>query len=340
MSDNFAPPEPAKRALTRRLLAGFGFALIIALTAYLLLNVSRAGSAWLASLWFLALLPALLCALICYIGDPDQTRSAGFYGWVPVALVGIVDAGSAFFLHEGVICLLMLSPIWLASGWIGAFLMRSQRRRAVGRNTLHSSFLVIPLVASVIEAQIPAPHERVLLTRSLLVHATAAEIWPYAVSNRSIGADEGRWTVTHNIIGLPRPRATAIIGAGPGAVRTAYWGDHINFEERITQWAPSQKLGWTFGFTNSSMQDYTDKHISPDGQFLKIESGDYTLRQVSPELTEVTLDTRYIAMTHVNPYAKLWAELLLGDTEDNILTIIKNRAESARLRGVARRVLT
>jgi len=336
MPENFGPPKVAKRSLTRRLFAGFGLALVIALSAYLLLNMSRAGSVWLASLWFLALLPALLCALICYIGDPDQTRSASFYGWVPVALVGIVDAGSAIFLHEGVICLLMLSPIWLASGWIGAFLLRAQRRRAVGRNTLHSSFLIIPLVAGVIEAQIPAPHERILLTRSLLVHATTAEIWPYAVSNRSIGSHEGRWTVTHNIIGLPRPRATAINGAGPGAVRTAYWGDHINFEERITQWAPGQRLGWTFGFTNSSMQDYTDKHISPNGQFLKIESGDYTLRRLTPELTQVTLDTRYIAMTHVNPYARLWAELLLGDTEDNILTIIKNRAEAAHARAERR----
>jgi uncharacterized membrane protein len=191
MSENFAPREPVKRSLTRRLLAGFGFALIVALTAYLLFNMSRAGSAWLASLWFLALLPALLCALICYIGDPDQTRSASFYGWVPVALVGIVDAGSAVFLHEGVICLLMLSPIWLASGWIGAFLLRAQRRRAVGRKTLHSSFLIIPLVAGLIEAQIPPPHERVLLSRSVVVHATTAEIWPYTVSNRSIGAHEG-----------------------------------------------------------------------------------------------------------------------------------------------------
>ena len=29
-------------------------------------------------------------------------------------------------------------------------------------------------------------------------------------------------------------------------------------------------------------------------------------------------------MTHINLYAELWGEFLLGDTEDNVLTIIKN----------------
>src|SRR5262249_33432252 len=152
------------------------------------------------------------------------------------------------------------------------------------------------------EAQIPIPHEQVLLTRSILVHACADEIWPYAVSNAAIAADEGRWTVTHNIIGVPRPRAMVITGAGLGAVRTAYWVDHINFEERITEWVPGERLGWTFHFSNTSLQDYTDKHISPDGQFLKIDSGDYTIRQISPETALVTLNTRYIAMTHLNLY--------------------------------------
>lgn len=336
MEQDTMPTQAPGRRLTKRLLSGFALALAIAFSAYLLLNASKAGGGWFGSLWFLALLPALLSALICYIGDPDQDRTAGFYFVVPLVLVGIVAVGSALFLREGVICLIMLSPIWIASGWAGAFLLRSQRRRAVSRNTLQSSFLIIPLLAGVAEAQIPRPHEQVLLTRSIVVRATPGEIWPYAVSNRSIGPREGRWTLTHDVIGLPRPRATVLDGVGVGAVRTAYWGDHINFEERITEWTPGRKLGWTFHFSNTSLRDYTDKHISPDGEFLKIDSGDYTIRPISADTTELTLNTRYIAMTHVNLYARLWGEFLLGDTQDNVLTIIKDRAEAAHGRGVGR----
>jgi len=323
------PQSPLARTsrgrLQRRVLSGFALALVIALSAFLLFSASRSGSVWFASLWFLALLPAMLCALICYIGDPDQTRTASFYWQVPLTLCALVCVASVFVLHEGVICLVMLSPVWLASGWAGAFTMRSQRGRR-GR-ALESSFLIIPLVAAMMEAQIPFPHETVTITRSVLVKASPEAIWRYAVSSRDIDVHEGRWTLTHNIIGMPRPRESVMTGTGVGAVRTAYWGDYVNFQERIVAWDPGRKLGWRFNFTNSSVQDYTDKHISPDGEFLTIHSGDYQIRPVSADTTELTLTTRYIAKTHVNPYARLWGELMMGDVQENVLTIIKDRAE-------------
>ena len=331
MRQDASPTNASNGRLTKRALSGFGLALAIAFSAYMLFNLSSAASVGFASVWFLALLPALLCALICHIGDPDRTQASSFYWLVPVILVAIVDVGSAFFLREGIVCLIMLSPIWLAAGWSGAFLLRSQRAAASRGKSLQSSFLIVPLIAGIVEAQIPMPHEQVLLTRSIIVHATPAEIWRFAVSNPSIDPREGRWTITHNIIGLPRPRATLMKGTGPGAVRTAYWGANINFEELITEWSPGRKLGWRFAFTNRSMQDYTDKHISPDGQFLKIDTGDYTIRPISSDMTQLTLNTRYIAMTHVNTYARFWGEFLMGDIEDNILTILKNRAEAAHL---------
>jgi hypothetical protein len=318
----------------QRVVSGFVLALVIAFSAYLLFSASRSGSGWFASIWFLALLPAVLSATICYIGDPGGTRSSSFYWWVPPILCALVCAGSAFFLHEGVICLAMISPVWMISGWIGAFAIRVERTDET-RTSIRTSLLIIPLAAGVVEAQIPIPHETVTLTRSIVVQATPEEIWPHAVSSRGIGPHEGRWTLTHNILGIPRPRQSITAGAGVGAVRTAYWGDHINFEERIVAWEPGRKLGWRFNFTNSSVQDYTDKHIAPDGQFLDIESGDYTLRRRAPGVTEVTLTTRYIAKTHVNPYARLWGELIMGDVEINILAIIKARAERAHAQNPA-----
>ena len=77
---------------------------------------------------------------------------------------------------------------------------------------------------------------------------------------------------------------------------------------------------------------HTDRHISPDGQFLKIDTGDYTLTPLNDGTTKLTLRTNYIARTHVNLYAQMWGEILLGDIESNILTIIKQRAEAAKAR--------
>jgi hypothetical protein len=52
-----------------------------------------------ASLWFLAVLPAYLCALICYVGDPAGARSSNFYLNVR-RFVGLVIIGSAAFLGK------------------------------------------------------------------------------------------------------------------------------------------------------------------------------------------------------------------------------------------------
>lgn len=312
-----------------RVIAAFTLALTIALSAFLLINASSTNNIAFGSFWFLAFLPAYLCALICYVGDPRGEKSRSFYVSVPPVFGGIVVVGSIYFLHEGVICLVMLSPLWLGFGWLGAYVMRRQRKRTVDPNTFRSTLIFLPLLSAGMESQIPIPHDHVTLTREIVINATPEEIWPYAVSNAHIDASEGRWNFTQSVLGLPRPRATTMSGVGRGAIRTAYWGDKINFEERITQWQPGRRLGWSFSFKNSTLQDYTDKHISPDGQFLKIDTGDYTLTRLANGTTRLTLRTNYIAMTHVNPYAEIWGEILLGDIQHNVLTIIKQRSENS-----------
>ena len=318
--------------LRGRVIGGITLALVIALSAYILISASKANNVAFASLWFLAVLPAYLCALICYVGDPAGDKPSSFYWSVPPIFGGLVVMGSVVFLHEGVICIIMLAPIWLCSGYAGAFILRRVRKGRTDPAKFHASLLFLPLMCGSLESQIPIPEKQVTLTRSIVIHATPAQIWPYAVANAHISPDEGQWNFAQSIVGIPRPRATTVSGHGVGVVRKAYWGDHINFEERITQWQPGQRLGWAFVFSNSSLQDYTDRHISPDGQFLTIDTGDYTLTPLNDGTTKLTLRTNYIAKTHVNLYAQMWGEILLGDIESNILTIIKRRAEAANAR--------
>lgn len=319
--------HPTKGNGWRRVLAAFLLALIIAFSAYCLVSLSRTNSG-VSSLWFLAVLPAFLSALICYIGDPKRVRGAGFYWAVPALLVLIVCVASAFILKEGVVCLIMLAPIWLISGWIGAFTVKRMRKRKIDPTLFNTSLLLLPLLAGAIEAQMPFSHQSFAVTRSILIDADCAEVWPFAVANADIRPSEGQWNFSQSVLGLPRPRASAIDREGVGAIRTAYWGDHIHFDEVITDWQPGRKLKWDFAFNNTSLQDYTDRHISPDGPMLKITAGDYTLERVAPNRTRLTLQTRYIAKTHANLYAALWGEVFLGDIESNVLAIIKHRAES------------
>lgn len=332
-------PKSTTRARTapvwRRLVAVFLFALTLAFSAYFVINMSEMNARGFGSLWFLAVLPAFLSALICYIGDPKRRRGAGFYWIVPVLLVAAVCAGSAYILHEAVICLIMLSPVWLIAGWIGAFVLWFARKRAVDPTVFNSSLLLLPLLAGLAESQVTFPHETHAVTREVVIHASADKVWPFAVANAHIDDTEGHWNFSQNIAGLPRPRATVMHGEGVGAVRTAYWGDHISFDEVVTGWRPGRELSWDFRFRNASLQTYTDRHISPDGAFLKIDSGGYTLEPLPNGDTRLTLTTRYIARSHANAYGVVWGEIWLGDIQSNVLSIIKARAEKAGSRAAA-----
>ncbi|ESQ81817.1 hypothetical protein AEAC466_19840 [Asticcacaulis sp. AC466] len=322
------PPLYKRSPAWRRVAAAFALALCLALAAYAILSLVRSESGF-ASVSFLAVLPAILSALICYIGDPAHARGAGFYWTVPAVLVALICAAAAWPLHEGIVCLIMLAPIWLLSGWAGAFLLRRLRKRVIDPTLFQSSLAVFPLLALLVEGQLPYPPQDFTVTRRIVIEADAATVWPFAVSNAHIAPSEGKWTFSQNIVGLPRPRATVLRGTGVGAVRTAYWGDHIHFDEIITGWEPGHRLAWRFSFPDDSLRTYTDKHISPDGPALKIASGDYTLKALSPGRTLLTLRTRYVARTHVNLYAAAWGEVFLGDIQSNVLTLIRDRAEHA-----------
>jgi len=80
-------------------------------------------------------------------------------------------------------------------------------------------------------------------------------------------------------------------------------------------------------FPDKSIQHNTDHHISPDGPLLRIETGQYELAALPEGKTRLTLETRYRMRTRLGAYLGWWGERLLGDIQENILAVIKDRAE-------------
>jgi hypothetical protein len=164
--------------------------------------------------------------------------------------------------------------------------------------------------------------------RSVDIAATPDQVWPLLLSIPGVSPDEGRTTFTHDIVGIPRPSEARLVQRGAVLVREARWGKDIRFEERVTRLVPGQAIGWDFAFPDSSVQDYTDRHISPDGPMLKIASGGYRIEPLGAGQVRVTLATTYRMRSRLGWYAGLWGEVLLGDIQDNVLAIIKARAEA------------
>lgn len=282
------------------------------------------------SISLLFTLPACVSALIVFLTDMSGKRELRYYTQMPLIIMGLVLVASAIVLREGVICILMLSPFWWLSALFGSqTVYRLQQKYKIGGGVNCLILAMLPFFSLFIETQFNQPTQRYSVARSLTIDAPAKDIWPLLVTLDDIQADEGRWNITQNLLGVPKPAMATIDTESYPYVRHAGWGENITFEEHITEFAENQKMSWNFVFPNDSVSAYTDRHISVDGYHLKIQTGGYELVAVSPNQTQLILKTEYRATSPVNFYAKLWGELILGDIQNNILHLIQSRAEQS-----------
>ncbi|BBD97972.1 SRPBCC family protein [Sphingobium amiense] len=327
MSDNDDKNIDRRRKLALLRISGaVATSVAILLGVYFLLEAVRPESG-LISFSFLLVLPAAICAFATYIGDPLAERSRSFYMTMPLWLLGGVMLISIPVLREGVICVVMLAPLWIASGMVGAYASYRLRDRAGDRGTYCITVLMIPLLAMQIEPFIPLQQPEATVSRSIVINANPDEIWPLLRGIPDVRQDEGAWTFTQNVLGVPRPIGAYLLGSGIGAIRMANWGRNVRFREHIIDWQPGRAIGWRFDFRGLDAWQFTDRHLMPDSRYFKVTTGGYRMEPVGQGRTRVTLDTSYRMQTPVNSYSRMWGEVFLGDIETNLLTLIRQRAE-------------
>jgi hypothetical protein len=314
------------RAASIRIAGAIAVALAYALGVYLLVKAAD-PVAGLVSFTFLLTLPAAVCGFVAYVADPWKTRSHGAYARVPLWTLLAVVVVSVFLLREGVICVVLLSPLWLLSGLLGVELTYRLRRRTGTDRTYSLAMLAVPLVAMQVEPYFPLPREHASVSRSVVIDAPVETIWPLLRGIPDVRPDEKHWNITQDVIGVPRPIGAQLDRDGIGADRHAVWEHNIRFRERITEWEEHRRIGWTFLFDDIAGWGYTDRHLMPNSPYFTITTGGYRAEPLAGGRTRVTLHTEYAVQTPVNAYSRLWGELLLGDVETNILAIIRQRAE-------------
>ena len=311
--------------------AALGVVIAYGLASYVVVDLVRPDSGYF-SIAFAVLQPAVLCAFLAWMGDPHFRRGARYYNLVPVWVAVGMWVVSIPILKEGTVCVIMLTPIWLVSGLAGTKLLEWARRQAGDGNGQERTFavglLAIPLAVLPIEASIAPPEARHTVTRSVVIDAPAETIWPLMQGMGAVSPTEGRFNFSQSIAGLPRPHHATLHGAGEGARRVGRWEKGIHFAEVVDDWEPERRIGWTFDFADSAGWEFTDRHLHPASEHMHIKRGGYALEPLGGNKHRLTLFTDYTARTHLNAYAALWGELFLGDVSNNLLAIIKQRAES------------
>ncbi|MBV7259695.1 hypothetical protein [Erythrobacter crassostreae] len=254
----------------------------------------------------------------------------------PIVLFAILFPLVYFGVGEGLVCIMMVLPFWLVGGIGGALAgliikirrEEAEREAASGTRLKISAALTLPFALIYAEEMSPPEWQERSVTRTVTIAASAEEVWPMLVAIPDIAGDEGKATFTHDVIGIPRPSDAALVERESGLVREAEWGPNIRFEEHVDEIVEGERIAWSFVFPDESVQAHTDKHINPDGPVVKIARGGYTLSDTGNGEVELTLTTQYQMRTRLGWYFGLWGEVLLGDVHDNVLEVIKVRAEA------------
>lgn len=328
--------RPKRRIDVRRLLLLTLPSLAVPLVFYVISEIMmKTGNIYgLFSLSFLVLVPFTVTLLSMtlvrrYWGESlkaDGSLKAA-YLLAHIVIVAVFLVASPFL-----ICLTIGAPYWLlglvggflASRWVVKLDPRAQNVAMV------AIALMLPL-AFVAELTVGFPQGEFVTSRSVLINASADQVWPHLLRLDQIDPKEGLDNFSQSILQVPRPLDAIVVGEGVSAVRTGHWENNIWFEEHIIDWVPNELLEWKFVFPDGSQFTQIDQHIDPRGPALVVETGSYEITELPNGGSELKLRTRYKLKTAMNGYGRVWGEIILGDIQRNILTIVKARSEDTVL---------
>ncbi len=220
---------------------------------------------------------------------------------------------SAIFLKEGIICLIIVSPVIFGCIVSGAFIGKVMFRRK--NNTLNSSIIGILLV--IFSADLFSKHQYTnKVTDTIIINAPINKVWQYVVEYAPITEKENYWLFQ---VGMPSPIQSTVDGHCVGAGRKCIFSNGYTFDEKMIVYKPNQEL--TFDITNQPRDPEIMGHIDIlRGQFILKDNGNGT--------TTVTGNSWYKLYVFPVWYFDIWAESITRNVHLRVMEHIKTLSET------------
>jgi hypothetical protein len=176
---------------------------------------------------------------------------------------------SALILKEGVICLLIVSPLIIVFILAGLAIGKSMFKKNNGLlkvNAFGVLFFVFMIDAL-------SEHKNLsMVSDSLLVNAPIEKVWPLVVEYEPIQSKENYWLFQ---IGMPNPVQSTVDGYEVGAGRKCIFSNGYIFDEKIVVYKPNEEL--TFDIIEQPRDPEIMGHIDiVRGQFILKDNGNGT----------------------------------------------------------------
>lgn len=268
--------------------------------------------------------PLLIGGVVGFIANRRRELSLG--QTVAEVSISLLVAGAALLsvALEGIVCLIVAAPLAWGMAAIGAAIGRPLGRAARPRKrTVLMGISLLPAMF-VMEQVVPAtaPFED---SRSVVVEAAPADVWPAVLEMRQIRAQPS----LPFRLGLAYPVRGEVIGEGVGATRLGHFSTGMA-KERVTEWAPERALGFDI-----ISEPATLKELSPyanvnaphvDGYFRSVHAR-IVLTPLEGSRTRLTLETTHELDLQPSYYWLPMVRWVVRENKGRVLAQMKAQAE-------------
>ncbi|HSJ09247.1 MAG TPA: hypothetical protein VK928_05015 [Longimicrobiales bacterium] len=305
----------------RSLMVGVVTGAVYGLVARMALEFEFAAFFAVITVTFLGLVPFAIGYLAVYPAESPRIWYRVFVPWLPILLV--VAAASAVG-WEGAICIIMSTPLLLVIASLGGVAAALHRRR---RGYHAMAVAVLPFIVAPLESTIPRPERIESNVTEIVMEAPVDVVWSHVIEVPEITPAEQR-PALFTRVGFPRPVSAELSREGVGGVRHARFEGNVVFTEVITDWEQHRLIGFTIDANTDEIPATTlDPHVTIGGEYFDVLTGEYRLVPLGETRTRVILTSRHRVSTTLNPYTAWWARVIMRSIQDNILEVLRDRAE-------------
>ncbi|MCU0867944.1 MAG: DUF805 domain-containing protein [Planctomycetes bacterium] len=253
------------------------------------------------------------------LGGADGNRA--LRSWLfSVGLVVLLLIGLA---AEGLFCIAMAAPIWLAFGLLGFLFGRALQR--LERSGAAAGLLVLPLLHA-LEPLVSPPPSTFEVTTEVVVRAAPERVWDRLVTFGAMAPPTEWWFRA----GIAYPTHATIDGRGVGAVRRCSFNTG-DFVEPIEVWDEPRLLRFRVEQCPQPMIEWNPLHDHVHAAhlhgFFAARRGQFELLPQDDGSTLLRGTTWYVHGLHPEGYWRFWSDWLLHSIHRRVLHHIRDRSE-------------
>jgi len=314
---------------TKRGLIILGIPVVFGLATRLLFDAGSWNALFsVMSVSFILLVPFGIGVLTIYLSSVELVKSWGYricMPWVPIFGLLIL---TLLLSVEGWACWLMVLPIFLIAASLGGVVAgHFKLKKHKNENTFISLLVMLPFLISPIEhliGSIPGQYEAYTY---IDISAKKDKIWNNVTRVKAIDQKQDKGWLTQTL-GFPRPVRAELNYNGVGAYRKAIFTKGLVFHEEVKSYLAQRNMHFSIkGYPYEIPSTTMDKHVVIGGDYFDVLDGTYVLQQISPDTYRLHLYSHFKLTTTFNFYASWWAGWIMSDIQNNILQVIKQRAE-------------